>query len=201
MALGQFHHAGVSRLAGRCGPGRRAVRASWRAVSARWRHLYRAARSLSRARELMWVGVGILGQGHTPQSGSALASWSVLPMGCARTRGRPKADRFLRAVSGVQSEGSYRPCMRALPGPGGGQAFLPQEPHTGRGGKRPGRICDEDPDPLPVGRAQPGPQGRRCGALIKEVPHEDTGDTRGAGRTGVLPAPLRPPAPIHSIQP
>jgi hypothetical protein len=72
--------------------------------------------------------------------------------------------------------------MCALPGPGGGQAFLPQAPHTGRGGKRPGRIRDEDPDPLPVGRAQPGPQGRRRSALIEEVPDEDTGDPRGAGR-------------------
>jgi hypothetical protein len=72
--------------------------------------------------------------------------------------------------------------MRALPGPGGGQAFLPQAPHTGRGGKRPGRIRNEDLDPLPVGRAQPGPQGRRRSVLIKEVPDEDTGDMRGTGR-------------------
>jgi hypothetical protein len=59
--------------------------------------------------------------------------------------------------------------MRALPGPGGGQAFLSQAPHTGRGSKRPGRVRDEDPDPLAVGRTQPGPQGRRRGALIEEV--------------------------------
>jgi hypothetical protein len=65
-------------------------------------------------------------------------------------------SRFLRAVSDVQGEEPHRPGMRALPGPGGGQAFLPQAPHTGRGGKRPGRVRDEDLDSLPVGRAQPG---------------------------------------------
>src|SRR5262247_2548852 len=86
------------------------------------------------------------------------------------------------AVSDVQGEEPHRPGMRALPGPGGGQAFLPQAPHTGRGSKRPRRVRDEDPDPLAVGRTQPGPQGRRRGALIEEVPDEDTGDTRGAGR-------------------
>ena len=36
--------------------------------------------------------------------------------------------------------------MRALPGPGGGQALLPQASYTGRGGKRPGRIRNEDLD-------------------------------------------------------
>jgi hypothetical protein len=36
------------------------------------------------------------------------------------------------------------------------------------------------PPPL-VGRAQPGPQGRRRSTLIEEVPDEDTGDVRGAG--------------------
>jgi len=50
--------------------------------------------------------------------------------------------------------------------------------HTG---KRPGRIRDEDLAPPPVGRPQPGPQGRRRGALLAEVPDEDTGDLRGAG--------------------
>src|SRR5262245_8206931 len=71
--------------------------------------------------------------------------------------------------------------MRALPGPGGGQALLPQASYTGRGGKRPGRIRNEDLNALPVGRAQPGAQGRRRSALIEEVSDEDTGDRRGAG--------------------
>src|SRR5262244_1050792 len=86
------------------------------------------------------------------------------------------------AVSDVEGEEPHRPYMRALPGPGGGQAFLPQAPHTGRGGTRPRRVRDEDLDPLPVGRTQPGPPGRRRGALIEEVPDDDTRDTRGAGR-------------------
>jgi hypothetical protein len=103
-------------------------------------------------------------------------------MGCARHARQARGGLFLRAVSDVQREESHRPGMRALPGPGGGQAFLPQASHTGRGGKLPGRVRDEDLDPLPVGRAQPGPQGRRRGALIEEVPDEDTGDRRWAGR-------------------
>ena len=103
-------------------------------------------------------------------------------MGCTPHAGQPEAGLCLKAVSDVQGEEPHRPGMRALPGPSGGQAFLPQAPHTGRGGKRPGRVRDEDLDPLPVGRAQPGPQGRRRGALIEEVSDEDTGDARGAGR-------------------
>ena len=103
-------------------------------------------------------------------------------MGCAPRAGQPEADLFLKAVSDVQDEEPHRPGMRALPGPGGGQAFLPQAPHAGRGGKRPRRVRDEDLDPLPVGRTQLGPQDRRRGALIEEVPDEDTGDARGAGR-------------------
>jgi len=78
-------------------------------------------------------------------------------MGCAPHAGQPEAGLFLKAVSDVQGEEPHRPGMRALPGPSGGQAFLPQAPHTGRGGKRPGRVRDEDLDSLPVGRAQPGP--------------------------------------------
>jgi hypothetical protein len=97
-------------------------------------------------------------------------------------QGRSEAGLCLRAVSDVQDQEPHRPSRRALPGPGGGQAFLPQAAHPGRGGKRPGRVHDEDPDPLPVGRAQPGPQGRRRGALREEVPDEDTGALRGAGR-------------------
>ena len=68
-------------------------------------------------------------------------------MGCAPHAGQARGSRFLRAVSDVQGEEPHRPGMRALPGPGGGQAFLPQAPHTGRGGKRPGRVRDEDPNP------------------------------------------------------
>jgi hypothetical protein len=97
-------------------------------------------------------------------------------------QGRSEAGLCLRAVSDVQGKEPYRPSMRALPGPGGGQAFLPQAPHTGRRGTRPGCGRDEDLDPLPVGRVQPGPQSRCRGALIEEVPDEDTRDTRGAGR-------------------
>ena len=80
------------------------------------------------------------------------------------SQGRSEAGLCLRAVSDVQGEKPHRPYMRALPGPGGGQAFLPQAPHTGCGDKRPRRVRDEDLDPLPVGRTQPGPQGRRRGA-------------------------------------
>src|SRR2546423_7778226 len=55
-----------------------------------FRTLQWAARALSRAREFMRVGVGILGQGHTPQSGSALACWNVFPMGCAPHAGQAR---------------------------------------------------------------------------------------------------------------
>ena len=68
-----------------------------------FRRLNWAARSLARDRERMRVGVGLLGQGHTPHSGSAMARWSVLPTGCApHARGTPAAGLCLRAVSDVQ---------------------------------------------------------------------------------------------------
>ena len=120
----------------------------------------------------MRVGVGILGQGHTPHGGQLWRDGACFPRGVPGMRGRPEADRFLQAVSDVQREESHRPGMRALP----------QASRTGRGGKRPGRVRDEDLDPLPVGPGQPGPQGRRRGALIEEVPDEDTSDPRWAGR-------------------
>ena len=46
------------------------------------------------------------------------------------SQGRSEAGLFLRAVSDVQGKEPHRPYMRALPGPGGGQAFLPQVSHT-----------------------------------------------------------------------
>jgi hypothetical protein len=98
------------------------------------------------------------------------------------SQGRSEAGLCLRAVSDVQGQEPHRPSMRALRGPGGGQAFLPQASHTGRRDKRPGCVRDEDLDPLPAGRVQPGPPGRRRGALREEVPDEDPSDTRGAGR-------------------
>ena len=55
-----------------------------------FRTLKWTARSLPRARERMRVGVGILGQGHTPQNGSALACWSVLPMACVPHAGQAR---------------------------------------------------------------------------------------------------------------
>ena len=69
------------------------------------------------------------------------------------SQGRSEARLFLRAVSDIQGKEPHRPYMRALPGPGSGQAFLPQASHTGRRGTRPGCVRDADPDPLPVGRA------------------------------------------------
>ena len=125
-----------------------------------------------------WTSL-VRGTPHT--AGQPWRDGACFPRCVPRTRGRSEADCFFRVVSGVQREESHRPGMRALPGPGGGQAFLLQASHTGRGGKRPGRIRNEDLDPMPVGRAQPGPQDRRRRALIEEVPDEDTGDMRGAG--------------------
>ena len=87
----------------------------------------------------------VRGTPHT--AGQPWRDGACFPRGVPRTRGRPEADCFFRVVSGVQREESHRPGMRALPGPGGGQAFLPQAPHTGRGGKRPGRVRNEDPHP------------------------------------------------------
>jgi len=72
-------------------------------------------------------------------------------------RVRVEEVRSPGALSDVQGEEPHGPSMCAFPGPGGRQAFLPRAPHTGRGGKRPGRVRDEDLDSLPVGRAQPGP--------------------------------------------
>src|SRR5262245_50314311 len=126
-----------------------------------------------------WTSL-VRGTPHT--AGQSWRAGACFLWGVLRTRTRPEAGLYLRAVSDVEGEEPHGPCIRALPGPGGGQAFLPQAPHTGRGGKRPRRVRDEDPDPLPVGRAQPGPQGRRRGALIEEVSDEDTSETRGAGR-------------------
>ena len=97
-------------------------------------------------------------------------------------QGRSEAGLCLRAVSDVQGQEPYRPSRRALPGLGGGQAFLPPASYTGRRGTRPGCGRDEDLDPLPVGRVQPGPQGRCRGALREEVSDEEISDTRGAGR-------------------
>jgi hypothetical protein len=65
-----------------------------------FRPLKWAVHSLPRARELLRAGVGILGEGHTPHSGSALAPWSVLPMGCTlhagQARGGPLTQGGLR---------------------------------------------------------------------------------------------------------
>ena len=121
------------------------------------------------------------GRGH-PGSGAHPTQRVSSGVMARAAQGRSEAGLCLRAVSDVQGQEPYRPSMRALPGPGGGQAFLPQASHTGRRGTRPGCGRDEDLEPLPVGRVQPGPQGRRRGALIEEVPDEDTGNTRGTGR-------------------
>ena len=126
-----------------------------------------------------WTSL-VRGTPHT--AGQPWRTGACFPWGVPCTRTRPEAGLFLRAVSDVEGEEPHCPCMRALPGPGGGQAFLLQASHTGRGGKRPGRIRNEDLDPMPVGRAQPGPQDRRRGALREEVPDEETSETRVAGR-------------------
>jgi hypothetical protein len=121
------------------------------------------------------------GRGH-PGSGAHPTQWVSSGVMARTAQGRSEAGLCLRAVSDVQGQEPYRPSMRALSGPGGGQAFLPQASHTSRRGTRPGCGRDEDLEPLPVGRVQPGPQGRCRGALREEVSDEDTSDTRGAGR-------------------
>jgi hypothetical protein len=121
------------------------------------------------------------GRGH-PGSGAHPTQRVSSGVMARASQGRSEAGLCLRAVSDVQGEKPHRPYMRALPGPGGGQAFLPQASHTIRRGTRPGCVRDEDPDALPVGRTQPGPPGRRRGALIEEVPDEDPREIRGAGR-------------------
>lgn len=84
---------------------------------------------------LGWAGLGIPGRGNA-----------------ARGK-RPEEMRSPRMVSGLQGEEPYHPCLRALPGPRGGQTFLPQAPHACRGGKRAGGIRNEDLHPPLVGRA------------------------------------------------
>ena len=121
------------------------------------------------------------GRGH-PGSGAYPTQRVSSDVMARAAQGRSEAGLCLRAVSDVQGQEPHRPSRRALPGPGGGQAFLPQASHTGRRGTRPRCVRDEDLDPLPVGRVQPGPQDRRRGALREEVPDEETSETRGAGR-------------------
>jgi len=121
------------------------------------------------------------GRGH-PGSGAHPTQRVSSGVMARAAQGRSEAGLCLRAVSDVQGQEPYRSSMRALPGPGGGQALLPQASHTGRRGTRPGCGRDEDLEPLPVGRVQPGPQGRCRGALREEVSDEDPSDTRGAGR-------------------
>ena len=65
-----------------------------------FRPLKWAVHFLPRAGEFIRAGVGLLGQGHTPHSGSVMACWSVLPMGCAphadEARGGPRPPGGLR---------------------------------------------------------------------------------------------------------
>jgi hypothetical protein len=65
-----------------------------------------AIHSLPRARELLRAGVGILGQGHTPHSGSALACWRVLPRAGPR-----RASASGRSQTSRVRSRTVRPCV------------------------------------------------------------------------------------------
>ena len=81
-------------------------------------------------------------------------------------RGEPLPQEWFQASS-VRSR-TVRACV-----PSQAQAVARRSSHRHRTpavGQTAGRVRDEDLDSLLVGRAQPGPQGRRCGALIEEGP-------------------------------
>jgi hypothetical protein len=117
------------------------------------------------------------------------------------SQGMSEAGLFLRAVSNVQGKEPHRPYMRALPGPGGGQAFLPQASHTGRRDKRPRGVHDEDPAPY---RRAVRNQAHRVDAVERSWKRSPTrrqerhaGQAHGAAGG---PAAARPHWPEHAAR-